>query len=154
MKPLKIINASFDEKLELMEKFSLIANNYGIQIDTCAEGIDLDKLGITHAHCIDKERLEKISGYTLNVYEDKNQRLECGCIASIDIGMYNSCKNGCLYCYANHSSKAVQNNLGNHKVNSPLICGEIADNDIIKERVVASCRNSQVDLFSDILKNP
>lgn len=148
-KSLNIISASIDQKLELMEKFSVIASHYGLLIDTCAEGIELDKFNITHAHCIDKERLESIGGYSLNVDKDKNQRLECGCIASIDIGMYNTCKNACLYCYANYSPKTVQNNFRKNKVDSSLICGELAEDDIVKERPVASCRNCQMNLFSD-----
>lgn len=149
-KPLNIISASNDQKFELMEKFSDIASLYGLKVDTCAEGINLDQFGITHAHCIDKDRLEKIGGFSLNVDKDKNQRLECGCIASVDIGMYNTCKNGCLYCYANYSQKTVQNNFGKHNVSSPLISGELAENDVVKERVEKSCRNCQMNLFSDM----
>ncbi len=149
-KPLNIVNASLEQKLELMEKFSVIASNYGLPIDTCAEGIDLSKFGITHAHCIDKERLEIIGGYPLDVEKDKNQRLECGCIASIDIGMYNTCKNGCLYCYANYSAKTVHNNFGKHNVNSPLICGELTEEDIVKERPATSFKNCQMNLFKEI----
>jgi hypothetical protein len=138
------------QKLELMERLSTIASKYGLLIDTCAEDISLDKFGITHAHCIDKVRLENIGGYTLNVDKDKNQRLECGCIASIDIGMYNTCKNGCLYCYANYSAKTVLNNFEKHNASSPLICGELAEEDIVQERPIDSCRNCQLNLFSDM----
>lgn len=120
---------------------------YGIYIDTCAEKIDLDKFGIKHAHCIDKDRLERIGQYTLDIDKDKNQRTECGCFASIDIGTYNTCKNGCLYCYANFSQKTVCNNFGLHDPTSPLLFGTIGDDDVIKEREVHSCRNCQMNLF-------
>jgi len=146
-KPLNIVNATLEQKLELMGKFSDIASNYGLPIDTCAEEIDLCKFGITHAHCIDKERLEKVGGYPLNIEKDKNQRLECGCVASVDIGMYNTCKNGCLYCYANYSAKTVHNNFGKHIVNSTLISGVLTEEDIVKERRLTSCRNCQMNLY-------
>ena len=132
---------------QLVTQFSEIAAQYGIYIDTCAEKIDLDKFGIKHAHCIDKDRLERIGQYTLDIDKDKNQRTECGCFASIDIGTYNTCKNGCLYCYANFSQKAVCNNFGLHDPTSPLLFGTIGDDDVIKEREVHSCRNCQMNLF-------
>jgi hypothetical protein len=96
--------------MELMGVFAQIAKEHNIYIDTCAEDIDLQKFNIAHAHCIDKERFERLGNYTLTIDKDKNQRSECGCIASIDIGAYNTCKNGCLYCYANYSSKTVLSN--------------------------------------------
>jgi len=147
IKSLNIVMPSLEQKTELSQRFSEIANEYGIYIDTCAEDIELDQLGIKHAHCIDKERFERISGYNLSVEKDKNQRPECGCIASIDIGMYNTCKNGCLYCYANHSAKTVQNNFESHNPISPLICGELGEDAVIKEREIKSCKNCQLNLF-------
>ena len=65
------------------------------------------QFGIEHARCIDERLLGKLLGCSLNVDKDKNQRLECGCVASVDIGMYNTCKNGCRYCYANYSRGVV-----------------------------------------------
>ena len=145
--PLGIVEVPLAEKLELMNAFSEIAKEYNIYIDTCAEDIELDKFGITHAHCIDRSRLEKIGNFKLNVDKDKNQRVECGCVASIDIGAYNTCKNGCLYCYANFSSKTVSSNYSEHNPDSPLLFGSVGSDDTIKIREVISCRDCQMNLL-------
>ena len=145
--PLNIQLETTEQQFEIMSRFSEIAKKYGFYIDTCCESIELDKLGIYHAHCIDRERFEQIGNYTLEVEKDKSQRPECGCIASIDIGTYNTCKNGCLYCYANYSNSTVIKNTQMHNPLSPLLFGEIGENDIIKERKVKSCRDCQLSIL-------
>ena len=44
---------------------------------------------------------------------------------------YNSCRHFCKYCYANYDENKVIENYHNHDVNSPLLIGNIEDNDII-----------------------
>lgn len=144
---LRIMNPTFKQKEELMQQFSEIAKSAGIYIDTCAEDIDLSKFNIRHAHCIDKERFERLGDYKLLIEKDKNQRTECGCIASIDIGAYNTCKNGCLYCYANFNQNTVKKNYSMHDPHSPLLFGAVTDIDVIKDRDVKSCRDCQMKLF-------
>lgn len=145
--PLKIQQETKTQQFEIMQRFSDIAKEYGIYIDTCAESIDPDNSGISHARCIDRERLERIGKCTLAIGKDPNQRTECGCISSIDIGTYNTCKNGCLYCYANVSHKSVMKNTRSHNPASPLLFGEIGADDVIKERKVTSCKEYQRTLF-------
>jgi len=94
---------SLEEKIIIAENFSRIASENGLFIDTCAENIDLSKYGINHARCIDDRLIAKITGYNLTIKKDKNQRHQCGCAGSIDIGEYNSCTNGCIYCYASRN---------------------------------------------------
>lgn len=101
-------------KRRLAENFSKIAFNYGFTIDTCAEDIELRDLNISHAKCIDDVLISSITNSKLKIEKDKGQRLECGCVESIDIGMYNTCLNGCKYCYANYSTKTVNKNTQLH----------------------------------------
>lgn len=138
---------SLIQQKELLQQFSEIAQENGIYIDTCSEDAELSRYGIKRAHCIDKQRFERLGNYTLEVEKDKNQRLECGCVESIDIGLYNTCKNGCLYCYANFSQKSVLSNFEQHNPESPLLSGEMGYDDILKVREVYSKRNDQMTLF-------
>ena len=148
--PLKIHPESKEQQIELMQRFSEIAKEYGFYIDTCSEAIELDRFGITHAHCIDRERFERIGKCKLAVGKDQNQRPECGCIASIDIGTYNTCKNGCLYCYANYSHNTVMRNTQVHNPLSPLLFGEVGPDDVIKERKMVSLKECQLTLFDSM----
>jgi hypothetical protein len=137
---LGVIEPTPAQKEDLLGQFSEIAKAAGIYIDTCAEDFDVTRLGIGRASCIDKARLERIGGYRLNIEKDKNQRPACLCAQSIDIGAYDTCQSGCLYCYANHSQKKVSQNAALHDVNSPLLFGQVTEGDVVKEREVKSYR--------------
>ena len=128
----------------LAKELAAIAHSYGLLIDTCAEGIELQEYGIEHARCIDDRLLSKLLECPLDIGKDKSQRLECGCIESLDIGAYNTCQNGCRYCYANYSAKMVSTNTGKHNPQSPLLVGEIGPEDKITERKMHSCLVNQI----------
>lgn len=147
VQPLQIQIETHEQQLELLDAFSRIAHQYGFYIDTCAEAIELNGLEIPHACCIDKERLERLGHCRLKVEKDKNQRQECGCVASIDIGAYNTCKNGCLYCYANYSNTTVNKNSEKHNPNSPLLFGKVGEDDVVIDRKVQSWKIPQGSLF-------
>ncbi len=147
MKLLKIQRVTLEQQVELLQRFVETAKKYSIYIDTCAEVCDFTDIGVFPAHCIDKERFEKIGKYRLHVGKDKNQRSECGCIESIDIGAYDTCLNGCLYCYANRSELRVNTNYEQHDFQSPLLFGEPDEKDTVKERSVRSFADRQMNLF-------
>lgn len=118
----------------------------GLQLETCAEAIELADLGIEHASCIDAELLGRVGGCRLDTVKDKNQRGECGCAASIDIGAYNTCLHGCIYCYANDSRRQLQQiTAGNSS--SPLLCSELEPADKVTERNLRALRSLQAELF-------
>ena len=117
-------------------------------IDTCAEKIDLSDCNIRHGCCIDGELIAKLAGCPVNTQKDKNQRPECRCAASIDLGFYNTCRNGCLYCYANHSRRQMEERCRSYDSTSPLLCSQLSEDDRIYERKTGSLKNIQYDLFS------
>lgn len=83
-------------------------NNWDFRLATCAEFIDLSEYGIEHNRCIDPGLISRLApddsvlqNFLYNARGDSGQRKACGCILSKDIGAYNTCPHGCLYCYAN-----------------------------------------------------
>ena len=144
---LELSEVSEQDQRELAKALADIAHDCGLNIDACTEPIDLSQYGIGHARCIDGRLLERISGNRLKIEKDKNQREACGCVSSMDIGMYNTCKNGCLYCYANYNEKLVESHWLAHSVNAPLISGQVNADDVITERKAVSNRDDQISFF-------
>lgn len=133
--------------LEVAAQIAEISRSHGLNVETCAEDMDLTRLGIQPGKCIDDQLIERIIGHPLVVGKDPNQRPACGCVSSIDIGAYNTCTHGCLYCYANYSKKTVERNIKNHDPNSPLLIGHIQPTDTITEREMVSLLDRQMKLF-------
>ena len=121
------------------------ANGWNIELATCAEDIDLEAYDIAHNCCIDGELMKRIFHddeelvYYLHTgqlpewdmfgiipplpnksknLKDKGQRKVCGCMISKDIGMYDTCRHFCVYCYANTSRECVQKNQMRHSDDS------------------------------------
>ena len=117
-------------------KLGEIVHRNGMDIAACAEKIDLSDCGITHSSCVDKSLVEEITGHAIDVGKDKNQRAECGCVESVEVGTYHTCLNGCKYCYANGSHEKAERNFKAYNANSPLLCGRIEDGDKVTERRV------------------
>ena len=119
----------------MASSLSYIARSFQMDVETCAEKIDLSSMGIKHTKCIDGGLLDKIRGYPIKYAKDRNQRADCCCNASVDIGSYNTCLNGCLYCYANHAPGLITKALQEHNPLSPMLTGHVGPDDMVTDRI-------------------
>ncbi len=85
----------------LATELAQIAASHGMQLRVCSQKVFLIPGLIEEARCIDAERLERVAGHPIrNKARQKGNRKECACAASKDIGAYDTCPHGCVYCYA------------------------------------------------------
>ena len=143
-KPLNMHEPSISEMTYLAENLAGIAGKYGIQVLSCAENIDLSEKGVEHGCCIDPILIEEICGYHIDIKKDKNQRKECKCVESIDIGAYNTCCHACTYCYANLNNEKVKSQTSKHNKNSSLLIGELSEDDVVNYRKVSLFKSKKI----------
>lgn len=123
-----------DNDYKLIGKnFSKIALNNGMTVQTCFEDRNLVEYGLIKGECLSHELAYKLTGKSYKSWTARKER-KCNCVQMVDIGVYNSCKHFCKYCYANYNEKEVINNYKNHNPNSSLLIGELENDDIIKVR--------------------
>ncbi len=139
-----------EEMQTLAEAFARTAEKHRLPLETCAEGIDLSRAGIPHGHCIDGDLIAALTGWQLKAKKDPNQRSECGCLESIDIGQYNTCRHGCKYCYATFNPASVAQLSGRHDPESPFLVGRSEEGDKVTERKMKTLKDhptGQIDMF-------
>ena len=112
---------SISDMYEIGKHMSKAALNNDMVLATCSETANLSPFGIAHNCCIDAVLLSRISGKEIKSKKDRNQRISCGCAKSLDIGQYDTCFKGCLYCYANRSNKTLGKSILKHDPSSPFL---------------------------------
>lgn len=138
------------EQEELIDVFSKIAKANDLQIHLCCENAELVREHVDADGCMSQTVLERALGCKLNVPKKKRARSECACLLGADIGAYNTCGHGCLYCYANYDKESVARNRKLHNPASPLLIGELSEEDVVKPAEQKAWRNGQMEIF-DIL---
>lgn len=123
---------SDDEMREFGLNLAKFNKGWNLELSSCCEEIDLSEFGIKNGKCIDEdalvrnfrgdERLMEHLGIEFETtlfgekviktksLKDSGQRKFCHCIKAKDIGFYDSCPHGCIYCYANFSAKSALEN--------------------------------------------
>lgn len=91
-----------DEKIALLDELAGIAEGAGFAPRLCAQPALLREPLFTPlraARCIDADRLSRVADRPI-VAEAKGNRPGCLCARARDIGAYDTCPHGCVYCYA------------------------------------------------------
>jgi DNA repair photolyase len=128
----EIIQLTDIDKSLFAENLGKIAKKYGLYIQTCGTNGDFSKYGIHKSGCLTLEMLGEANEIKFRNLKHKGMRTGCHCIESRDIGAYDTCLNGCKYCYANKNPQKAFQNFKFHDPDSPLLLGNLRDNDIIQ----------------------
>lgn len=107
-----------EEKGALTQQLVEIGNRYGIRLYACCEEEILQIPGIQQAHCVDPLLLHELFPQKFHPLKSTPTRKGCGCFASRDIGAYETCIHGCLYCYANSNHEKTLERFKAHDVSS------------------------------------
>lgn len=116
---------------ELAQKLGAIAEKCGIHIQTCGTNGDFTRYGIHASGCMTLDILGGANGILFKNLKHKGMRQGCHCIESRDIGAYDTCMNGCKYCYANKNPRRAFENYKLHNPMSPLLLGDLKPDDTV-----------------------
>ena len=116
---------------EIGKRFGIIAKQHNIQIQTCAEAIDLSEYGILSRNCFEEQDLNRRLHTNITFKKGNSVRSNCTCLPTVDIGDYNCCPHLCHYCYANYDESHVMSQFALHDPNSSVLIGYVEESDHI-----------------------
>ena len=143
----EVQEVSQKNQIYLCQKFVEIGKKYNIEIYTCHENESLKTTGVHTSGCMNQQIIERALGHSLKLPKINEARQGCRCLLNNDIGIYNTCLHGCLYCYANYDRVTVLKNVKMHNKKSPFLIGDFQKDDIIKEAKQVSYIGRQLSLF-------
>ena len=129
----------------LVKEFVKIAKQYHIELYACLESPSFAQYGVNCRGCMTKEVIEEALDIDL-ILKSSQIREGCQCLIGNDIGAYNTCLHGCLYCYANIDKKEVIKQYQNHDPRSPLLIGHLHADDELYVAKQTSSLNRQLSL--------
>lgn len=132
-----------EKKAYMAKLLAEIAAAWQVKLYACSEAQAYSSYGIYPSACIDKEKIEQIIGCPLRIRKDPSQRKLCQCIESVDMGMYNTCRHGCIYCYANSKGKPFETGNFSFDPLAPMLTGYPTGMEVVKERKTASLKDPQ-----------
>ena len=129
----ELIPLTDSDKDKLAEGLGSIANRHSLTIQTCGSSGDYRHYGIQTSGCMTLDILGDANGIQFRSLKHKGMRAGCHCIESRDIGAYDTCLNGCKYCYANKTPQKARDNYRLHDPESPLLLGHLNPTDTIQQ---------------------
>ena len=129
----EIIPMSETERDVLARGLGAAAAKLGMVIQTCGTNGDYTRYGIQASGCITLSILGKANHMEFRNLKHKGMREGCHCMESRDIGAYDTCLNGCKYCYANKNPRKAFENYEYHDPASPLLLGHLRPDDIVTQ---------------------
>lgn len=131
----ELIPLTEQDKVIIAKGLGAIATQYGLYIQTCGTNGDYLKYGIHPSGCMTLEMIGKANDIKFRDLKHKGMRQGCHCMESRDIGAYDTCMNGCKYCYANKRPQKAFENYKLHDPESPLLLGHLKETDIISQGI-------------------
>ncbi len=129
--PLRFVSEA--QELALAQGLARIAGRHQLPLQNCASRRDFSNLGILSRACLSQDLLEEILGKRLVPLPTRKSRPFCHCVEARDLGTYDSCANGCVYCYANTSTARVRASMSRHDPASPLLIGHLHKGDVVTD---------------------
>ena len=134
----ELIPLSLEDMDMLARGLGEIAGENGILIQTCGTNGDYSRYGIHPSGCMTLEILGRANGVAFRNRKHRGMRHGCHCIESRDIGAYDSCLNGCKYCYANQTPQKARDHFRLQDPDSPLLLGHLHPDDTVIQAVQKS----------------
>lgn len=129
----EILPFTEQDKIKILKGMGEIAKKYHLFLQTCGTDENYEKYGIHISGCTTTEILEQAHSIKYKTVNARPMRKGCHCIPSRDIGAYDTCLNGCKYCYANKNPDLAKENIKLHDKNSPFLLGNLKETDKIAE---------------------
>ncbi len=129
----EIILLTDNDKNEIAKNIGYIAKKHNIIIQTCATNGNYEKYNINPSGCMTSEILGTANNITFKSLKHSGNRNDCNCMENRNIGDYDTCPNGCKYCYANQNPKIALENFKKHNPDYDMILGNLKETDEVTQ---------------------
>ncbi|MBQ1505170.1 MAG: DUF1848 domain-containing protein [Erysipelotrichales bacterium] len=146
----EIREVDWDTRIELGKEIIQIAKEHHMTVRPCNEGDVWKEYGADCDGCMTEKMFCEAAGVPVKVPKSRYHRDGCACYLGSDIGMYDTCGHFCRYCYANSNRAAVIQNRKLHDPESPLLIGNVTEQDRIIEAKQTSWKTYSQQKLTEI----
>lgn len=134
----ELMPLSVEDMDDLARTLGSVAAEHGLWLQTCGTNGDFSRYGIHPSGCMTLDVLGRANGVEFRPLRHRGMRAGCHCFEARDIGAYDTCPNGCRYCYANRDHRRAAENHRRHDPESPLLIGSVRPEDTVTQGVQRS----------------